>query len=63
MLKKLVMCRRCYAFHYKKSWSFEMPKYLSGHRDEEVPVLFSQCPACLEEENSFYEKEENFVFR
>lgn len=60
--KKLTMCKKCYTFYYKNSWHFEIPTYLKERREEEVPVLFSQCPPCVEEENTFYDSEAELIF-
>ena len=57
--RNLTMCERCYSFYYKKSWHLKRPEYLNEYHDGEVPVLFTECSACLEEENAFYEKESN----
>lgn len=56
----LTMCKKCYTFHYNKSWHFERPEYLDNYT-EEVPVRFTQCPACLEQELALYEIESNLV--
>ena len=60
-LKKITMCKKCYTFYYKNSWHFERPVYLNEEKDEEIPVRFTECPACLSEEVSFYENETNLV--
>ncbi len=55
--KKLTMCKKCYTFYYKNSWHFEKPLYLDMDREEEIPVRFTECPACLEQENAQNEME------
>ncbi len=59
--KRLTMCRKCYAFHYKRSWHFERPMHLDESREQEVPVLFTECTACLKEEDIFSERESTFA--
>ncbi len=60
-LKALTMCKKCYTFYYKKSWHFERPLILDQNPDQEIPVRFTECPACLEQEVSFYDGETNFA--
>jgi hypothetical protein len=55
--RKLTMCKKCFTFYYKKGWHFEKPAYLDSDREEEIPVRFTQCPACLEQEVAAYEME------
>ncbi|MBA3732863.1 hypothetical protein H0W91_00630 [Patescibacteria group bacterium] len=57
--KSLTMCKKCYTFYYKKSWHFERPDFIDLAAEEEIPVKFTQCPACLEQELSLYENESN----
>ena len=59
--KKLTMCKKCYTFYYKNSWHFDNPLYLDIDREEEIPVRFTECPACLEQEASLYEMESDLV--
>ena len=59
--KRLTMCKKCYTFYYKNSWHFEKPTYMNEYREEEVPVLFTQCPTCLEQEDILYEREVNLI--
>lgn len=61
-VRGLTMCKSCYTFYYKNSWHFEKPSYLEQTRDEEIPVRFTQCPACMEQELALYETESNLVF-
>jgi len=61
-LKRLTMCKKCYTFYYKNSWHFEKPEYLNQEREEEIPVRFTECPACLEQEMASYEMESNSNF-
>jgi hypothetical protein len=60
--KKLTMCKKCYTFYYKNSWHFEMPGNIKESPEQEIPVLFLQCPSCLEDENASYEMESKLVF-
>ena len=57
--KSLTMCERCYAFKYRNSWHFKQPEYLTS--EQEVPVIFTQCTACLEQENALFENESELV--
>jgi len=61
--KRLTMCKKCYTFYYKNSWHFDKPVYLETSREEEIPVRFTECPACLEQETSYYEMESDLVWR
>ena len=56
-LRTLMMCEKCYAFYYKNSWHFKRPMYASENEEDEISVLFTQCQACLEQEDSLYEME------
>lgn len=58
----ITMCKDCYTFYYKNAWHFERPSYLGNQDDTEIPVHFTRCPACLEQENSMYEGESNLAF-
>lgn len=62
VFKMLTMCKKCYTFYYKKAWHFEKPGYFEQINDEEVPVRFTECPACLEQEAAMYENEVETVF-
>ncbi len=53
--RRLTMCKTCYTFYYKNAWHFDKPGYLQMERDEEIPVRFTQCPACLEQEVALYD--------
>ena len=58
--RTLTMCEKCYAFKYKNSWHFKRPDgYFSS--EQEIPVIFTQCVACLEQENALYENESDLV--
>ncbi len=59
--KTLTMCERCYAFKYRNSWHFKRPDRPYFHSEQEVPVIFTQCSACLEQENAMYENESELV--
>lgn len=59
--KMLTMCKSCYSYYDKKSWSIERPSYLSLIRDQDVPVHFTQCPACIEQDLALYEMESDLV--
>lgn len=61
-LKALTMCEKCYAFYYRHSWHFKKPSYLDDYFEEDVPVHFTECPACLEQENALYDREQSYVF-
>jgi len=52
--KAITMCKQCYTFYYKKSWHFEMPVELDSDNEDQVPVKFTQCSACLEQELASY---------
>ena len=60
-MKKLTMCKKCFTFYYKNSWHFERPLYLEDEGEKEIPVRFTECPACLEQETAFYETESDLV--
>jgi hypothetical protein len=53
----LTMCKKCYTFYYKRSWHFERPEVLEGDNETPIPVCFTECPACLEQEVSYYDME------
>ncbi len=55
--KKLTMCKKCFTFYYRNSWHFDKPMVLETDRDEEIPVQFTKCNACLDQESIFYEVE------
>ncbi len=59
--KLITMCKSCYSYYDKKSWSIERPIYLSVDQDLDVPVHFTQCPACIEQELAMYEIESDLV--
>ena len=56
------MCESCFAFYYKNSWHMTRPEYLSDSDEEDVPVFFTKCSACLEQEEAMYERESNLSF-
>lgn len=60
-LKRLTMCKKCYTFYYKNSWHFERPVALDEEQEHEIPVRFTQCPACLEQEVASYEIDGNLA--
>ncbi len=61
--KGVIMCKNCYAFYYKNSWNFRKPDYLSEYDpEEETSVRFTQCGACLEQEDALFEQEANLIF-
>lgn len=60
--KTLAMCDGCYSFYYKNSWHLKKPTYLNEYQEEEIPIFFTQCSACLEQEEALYEKESNLIF-
>lgn len=51
------MCKKCFTFFYKKTWHFERPDYLDDYADQEIPVKFTECPACLQEERALLDSE------
>lgn len=59
--KTLIMCEKCYSFYYKNSWHFRKPKYLSEDIENEIPVHFTECSACLEQENALYDREQSYI--
>jgi hypothetical protein len=56
-IRALTMCRKCYTYYYNNSWHFERPDYIENESDVEVPVRFTECQACLQEEEAFYDME------
>jgi hypothetical protein len=61
--RTITMCDKCYAFYYKNSWHLKRPSYLNQYSEEEVSVHFTQCGACLEQEDALFEKELNLIFQ
>lgn len=61
--RTLTMCEKCFSFYYHHSWHFKKPAHLEKYHEEEVPVTFTQCPACLEQENALYEAESGTMFK
>lgn len=61
--KTLTMCESCYSFRYRNSWHFKKPDWYSqeSNKGHEIPVIFTQCSACLEQENALFEKESELV--
>ena len=55
--RALTMCEGCHAFYYKNSWNFKKPMYFNEHNEEETQVFFTQCSACIEQENALFERE------
>ena len=60
-LKYLTMCKQCYTFYYKNSWHFEKPELLEYNSEAVLPVKFTQCPMCVEQENALFE-DSDFAF-
>ena len=60
--KKLTMCKKCFTFYYKNSWHFDRPRDVSLDNDIEIPVRFTDCAACLEEESSVLENESGLAW-
>lgn len=60
-VRKLAMCKKCYTFYYKNSWHFDKPLFLETDAEEEIPVRFTECPACLEQDSISYEMEMDLV--
>lgn len=61
--RRLTMCKVCHTFYYKNAWHFDKPEYLNLERDEEIPVRFTECPACIELEEASFESEPEFAWR
>jgi len=61
--RTITMCDKCYAFYYKNSWHLKRPSYLSEYSEEEIPVHFTQCGACLEQEDALFEKELDLILQ
>lgn len=59
--KKLVMCKKCFTFYYNRSWHLERPEYLDQNFETEIPVHFTECLACMEQDQAQLERESNFV--
>ena len=62
-VKGLTMCKKCYTFYYKNSWHFESPEYLDQTYEVEIPVHFTKCLACMEQEQALYETESNLALQ
>lgn len=60
--KKITMCSQCRAFFYNNSWHFDKPLNLNVEDGIEIPVKFTECPACLEQENILSETEAELVW-
>jgi hypothetical protein len=58
----LAMCEKCFAFYYKNAWHLSKPTYLVEYDEEEVPIFFTKCSACVEQEEAMYEKESSLSF-
>lgn len=50
----LTMCDKCYTYYYKSSWHFEKPENFPSEHDAAVPVRFTRCAACLEQDEALY---------
>lgn len=61
-IKKITMCSQCHSFFYNNSWHFDKPLGLQVEDGAEIPVKFTECPACLEQENILYEMEAELVW-
>jgi len=61
--KRLIMCKKCYTFFYKNSWHLERPEYLEQDCEEEIPVHFTECLACMEQDQALFETESNLVLQ
>jgi hypothetical protein len=59
--KKLVMCKKCRSFYYKRRWHFETPGYVENGAEEEVFVHLTQCPACMEFEVTLSERDDELI--
>lgn len=59
---KVTMCKKCYTFYYKNSWHLERPAYIEENIDAEIPVRFTECLLCLEQEIASYGAENEFQY-
>ncbi len=59
--RKLVMCRKCHSFYYKRSWHFEAPESAESEIEEEVPVRLTQCSACAEFEATLNDRDSELL--
>lgn len=55
------MCKKCYTFYYKKSWHFDKPMSVKIGNDEEIPVRFTECAACLDQDSAFYDMQTEYA--
>jgi hypothetical protein len=55
--RAVTMCKRCYTFFYRNSWRIERPLEVNHNDNSEVPVRFTECPACIEQELAMYDSE------
>ena len=62
-VRKLIMCKKCYAFYYKSVWHFEAPGFVRNEivGDEEVPVRLIECPSCIEQDVALNERDNDLV--
>ncbi len=52
--KGILICKRCSACFYKKSWHHSGDQFISEHKKRDMPVSFASCPACwMEMHNQF----------
>jgi len=57
------MCKKCFTFYYKNSWHFERPEYLNQNDEVDISVHFTECLACMEQDQALYETELNLVLQ
>lgn len=60
--KRLTMCKKCYTFYYKNSWHFYKPADIEIDQNEEIPVRFTECSACLDQEFNSLEIDSNLAW-
>ena len=56
--KNLTMCKKCYAFYYKRDWHFDAPESIRSEDAGEISVRLTECPACNEMEVAITERDE-----
>lgn len=56
---RLTMCKKCFTFYYKNSWHLERPGYLDKDLEVEIPVHFTECLACMEQDQALYDEVES----
>lgn len=63
-VKSLTICSDCYTYYYNHSWHFEEPEDLGLQNENyKVSAHFTQCPACLQQEQAEYDMESELFVR